>query len=89
VTLDWRNSFLQSSEFDFNNMAPEDESFVNMVMRYKGALKRINAGDKAMSVLSKRERECLRKNGILLLTENQGRRYVLTRRAKLILALLR
>jgi hypothetical protein len=89
VTLDWRNSFTQSSELDFNSMEPEDESFVNMVMLYKGALMRINAGAKAMSVLSKRERECMRKNGILHLTMFQGRKYVLTQRAKMILALLK
>jgi hypothetical protein len=89
MTLIWKDLSSQSSEFDFNHMGPEDESFVNMVLLYKGALRKINAGAKAMSVLSKRERECMRKNGILQLMEYQGRRYVLTQRAKLVLAMLK
>jgi hypothetical protein len=81
---------IQSSELDeVRGIGLEDESFVNMVLHHKRALIRINAGAKAVSVLTKRERECMRKSGILYLTLFRGRRYVLTHKTKMILGLLK
>jgi hypothetical protein len=65
----------------------EDESFENMVLHHRRALIRINAGTSSRKVLSKRERECMRKLGILLLTSSQGRRYVLSLGAKRVLGI--
>jgi len=70
-----------------NRLRFEDENFENMVLLHRRALIRINAGTSSMKVLSKRERECMRKLGILLLTSSQGRRYVLSLGAKRVLGI--
>ena len=49
-------------------MGLEDESFENMVLHHRRALIRINAGTSSRKVLSKQDREHMRKLGIILLT---------------------
>jgi len=79
-----RFSMLDAAE---DRLGLEDENFENMVLLHRRALVRINAGTSSMKVLSKRERECMRKLGILLLTSSQGRRYVLSLGAKRVLGI--
>ena len=66
----------------------EDSSFENMVIHYRRALIRLNAGIASGKLLSKRDREHMRKLGIIVLTASKGRRYVITDRAKQILGIL-
>jgi hypothetical protein len=65
----------------------EDESFENMVLHHRRALIRINAGTSSRKVLSKLDREHMRKLGVILLISSQGRRYVLSLRAKRVLGI--
>ena len=84
-----RNSLPQLSRLNVvrDPSGLENESFENMVLHHRRALMRINAGASSCKVLSKRDREHMRKLGILHLTFYQGRRYVLTLRAKRVLGI--
>jgi hypothetical protein len=66
----------------------EDGSFENLVLHYKRALIRLNAGASSRKVLSKRDREHMRHLGAIVLTYSGGRRYVLSDKAKQILGIL-
>ena len=63
----------------------EYQSFENMVRHHRRNLIRISAGVSATKLFTKSTREHLRKLGILALSLSEGKKYVLTNRAKLIL----
>lgn len=66
----------------------EDDSFDNMVFHYRRALIRLNAGVASRKLFSKRDREHMRKLGIIVLTVSKGRRYALTDKTKRVLGIL-
>lgn len=66
-------------------MSPENVSFNNMVLHHKHTLLKINAGAKTSKILSKRDREHMRKLGILTLDTTKGKRYILSETTKRVL----
>ena len=66
-------------------MELENDSFKNMVLYYSNALMRVNEGVPTSEILSKRDREHMKKIGILILTMDKGKRYLLSDRARSLL----